>query len=153
MRSPNAVFETAPRFLTHSQSVERHALLVLIQQPQHDTFAVEHGDRGHADVHGTILQAQPDASVLRHAPLRDVEVGHDFQATHDRGGKMGRRRRSVLEHAVDAIAHAQFVGIALEVHIRRARLERLEQQQVHKPDDGRFIGEMHQVVQCDVRAR
>src|SRR5258706_1160980 len=31
MRSPNNVFETAPRLLTHSQSVERHALLVLIQ--------------------------------------------------------------------------------------------------------------------------
>src|SRR3712207_8100020 len=51
----------------------------------HDDGLAEHG-RQHADaqVDRLVVNVQLDAAVLRHAPLGDVEVGHDLHARADR---------------------------------------------------------------------
>ena len=36
------------------------------------------------------------------------------------------------------------------MHVRRARLERLEQQEVHELDDRRLVGEVHQIIEGDL---
>ena len=65
--------------------VERDAALV--EDAHHDRFAVHRRHGGHAQVDLLALHAQPDAAVLRQAPLGDVEVGHDLDARDHRGGR------------------------------------------------------------------
>ena len=65
-----------------SGSEMRAALLV--EQTQHDALAAQRRHRRHAHVHLAVLQPQPDAPVLRNAPLGDVELGHDLEAADDR---------------------------------------------------------------------
>ena len=131
----------------HAQLEQRDAAALLVEQTQHDALAAQRRHRRHAHVDLAILQPQPNAAVLRQPALGDVELRHDLETADDRGGEMRRRRRRVLQHAVDAIAHAQSVLIALEVHVRRARVERLDEQQVHEAHDRRFVREVQQVVE------
>ena len=60
---------------------------------------------------------QPDAAVLRQAPLGDVEVGHDLDARGDGEGQVPRRRHHLVEHAVGADADLELVLERLEVQV------------------------------------
>ena len=88
---------------------------------------------------------QADAAVLRHAPLGDVEVAHDLHAA-DRAGDhpLGDRRR-LLEHAVDAEAHAQLLAVGRQVHVRGADLDRLGDDLVDELDDRRLVAALAQL--------
>ena len=147
VRARDHLAEQLERVAGHAEFGERDAAVLLVEQAEHDALAAQrrHGRDAHVDL--AILQPQPDAAVLRQPPLGDVQLGHDLEAADDRGGEMRRRRRRGLQHAVHAIAHAQSVRVPLEVHVRRARLEPFDQQQVHEPHDRRLVGEMQQVVE------
>jgi hypothetical protein len=77
------------------------------------------------------------APVLGRAPLADVQVGHDLDARDDAGHHPARHRRGADEHAVDPELAAQGAVHRREVDVRRAALDRLLQQGVHEPHDGR----------------
>ena len=53
-----------------------------------------------------------------------------------------------MKHSINAITGAECVGIALEMHVRSAALQRLQQQQVHQSHHRRFVRQVHQVVEC-----
>ena len=79
------------------------------------------GQRRHAQVHVVAVHRQPDAAVLRHALLGDVELGHDLDPRDEAGDQMARNRRRVEHHAVDAEAHAHVVPRAARSGCPRRR--------------------------------
>jgi len=85
--------------------------------------------------------AQRDAAVLRLALLGDVEVRHDLQAAHNRVAEArdGRRDARLGEDAVDAVADRKLVLVRLDVDVRRAFADRLDEQVVDEADDARFL--------------
>ena len=64
--------------LPHAELLDVEDRLVLVQHPQHHLFAVDARHRAEAQVDGASLRHDLNAAVLRHAPLRDIEVGHDL---------------------------------------------------------------------------
>ena len=96
-----------------------------------------------------VVDVQLDAAVLRHAPLGDVEIGHDLDAAADGGGDVRRRRHHFVQHAVDAITHLEFILERLEVNVRCLVLDRLQQHQVDQLAHRVGIGGFLQAVQVD----
>ena len=91
------------------------------------------------------VDRQPDATVLRDAPLGDVEVAHDLHAADDAEHHAPLDRGGLDEHAVDAEAHAQLGAAGLEVDVRGALLDGLGDDLVDEPDDRRVVGGLAQV--------
>ena len=78
--------------------------------------------------------------VLRHEPLRDVHVAHDFDARHERGVKLLRRRRLFLQQAVHAIAQLQRVLERHQMNVAGPFAQRGGNDQIHQIDDRGFVG-------------
>ena len=137
------------RSLLVAQEAERVEVVgdaaVLVQDAHDDRLAVHAGQRDDAQVDVLAVDREPDAAVLRHAALGDVEVAHDLHAA-DRAGDhpLGDRRR-LLQHAVDAEAHAQLTPVGGEVHVGGARLHRLGDDLVDELDDRRLVAALAQL--------
>ena len=86
------------------------------------------------------VHREPHAAVLGQAPLGDVQVGHDLHARDDTAGHAPRHRRHVLQHAVDAKAHAQLALVGGQVHVGGAALDRLGDDLVDELDRGGVVG-------------
>ena len=111
------------------------------------------GSGDDAQVDAVAVDRQADAAVLRHAPLGDVEVGHDLHARDDAGCHAPRHGRDVAQHAVDAEADAQVLAVGGDVQVGRALLDGLADELVDEPDDGRVVGGLVQVDDRGVRPR
>ena len=59
-------------------------MLPLVEQTQHDAFAVDHRDDRHADVDFAAGDLELDAAVLRQPLFGDVQLRHDLQPRDDR---------------------------------------------------------------------
>ena len=91
------------------------------------------------------VDGDPDAAVLRDAPLGDVEVAHDLHAADDAADHAPRHGGRVHEHAVDAEAHAQLVAVGRQVHVGGALLDGLGDDPVDELDDRRVLGGVEQL--------
>ena len=92
-----------------------------------------------------------DAAVLRQAALGDIQLGHQLQARDDGGLQLARRRFLVEEHAVDAVADAEFLLERLDVDVAGALLDGLRDHGVHQADDRRLARHVAQVLQILAR--
>ena len=72
--------------------------------------------------------------------LRDIHLGEDLDAGHDRGVHLLGRGDDVAQQPVHADAHDRGIGLGLDVHIAGPALDRLPQHQIDKADDGRLVG-------------
>ena len=140
------LFESRQVARRHAQRAKLQRARLLVEKSQHDALAMQRWHGGDADVHLTILEGEPDAAILRRAPFGDVEIRHHLETTDHRRRHAARRRRRFLKHTVHAIAHAERIGICLEMHVRCARLERFGKQHADEANDRRFIRERAQVV-------
>ncbi len=123
----------------------------LVEEAQHDLLAEERRQRRDAEVH--LLAAshlQLDAAVLRQAPLGDVQLRHDLEPRRDRVAQLHRRLHHLVEHAVDAVADAEFLLVRLDVDVRRVALDGVGEDQVHELDDRRVLGLARQLADVDV---
>jgi hypothetical protein len=82
---------------------------------------------------------QLDAAVLRHPPLGDVQVREDLEARDERRLHLDRRAHDLHEHAVDAVADADVLFVALEVDVRGAAVHRVGQDAVDQLDHRRLF--------------
>ena len=94
------------------------------------------GHDGDAEVDGAPVVAHAEAAVLRHAPLGDVEFGHDLD-TRDDGGVMLLRDRfhRLLQHAVDAVLDDDRIVASLDVDVAGTPLQGGEDGGVDQADD------------------
>ena len=98
------------------------------------------GHDAHAEVDQPALIPHPEAAILRHAALRNVELAHDLDARQNRLVVFARNRRhGLLQHAVNPVLHQQTIVERLQVNIRRAAFQRSEDGRIHQPDDRRNI--------------
>ena len=95
--------------------------------------------RGHhrdAKIDGASRDPQPETTVLGHAPLRDVELGHDLDAGDDGLGMAlldGRRR--LVEGAVDTVFGENRPVLRLDMDVGGPSFDGTEQQRIDEPND------------------
>ena len=99
------------------------------------------------EIHFAAQRFDFDAAVLRQAALGDVELGHQLHARNHGGFHFARRRILVVEHAIHAIADAEFFLERLQVDVAGALFNRLRDDSVHLADDRRFARHVAQVLQ------
>ena len=109
--------EALPLLVGQPELVELHHDRVLVEDAHHDRLAVYARQRHDSQVDVSAVDLQPDAAVLRQAPLGDVQVGHDLHARDHPRGCSPWNRRDVLQDAVDAEAHTQLVPIGSEMDV------------------------------------
>jgi hypothetical protein len=76
---------------------------------------------------GSVLMRKLHAAVLRHSLLGDVQAADDLDARRELVLDRDRRLRDLAQFAVDAKAHPIVVFVGLEVQVRRARIDRVDQ--------------------------
>ena len=93
-----------------------------------------------AEVDRAAAHAQLEAAVLRHALLGDVELRHDLDARNDRAVvPLVDRVHRLVEHAVDPVLDDDDVLLRLDVDVRGAALDRVEDDRVDELDDRRGV--------------
>ena len=117
----------------------RQALLV--EDADDRVLAVHRGHDRDAEVDGAAADLHPEAAVLGHALLGDVQLGHDLDAADDRGVVLlGDRLHGRLEHAVDAVLDHHLVVAGLDVDVGGAAVQGVEDRGVDEADDRRLVG-------------
>ncbi len=115
-----------------------------VQQAHDDAFAVQRRQRGNAQIDLAAQRFDLDAAVLRKPAFGDVQLGHQLHAGNDGGLQLARRRILSEQHAVHAVADAEFPFERLNVNVAGALLDRLGDHGVHQADDRRFAGHVAQ---------
>ncbi len=119
-----------------SRPVDGHAG-ALVEDAHDDPLAVDERERDDADVDAPPLDGEGEATVLGHALLGDVEVGHDLDAGDDAHGHPALDGGGGCEHAVDAEENLGVALLGVYVDVGGALLDGLGDDRVHELDDGR----------------
>jgi len=100
-----------------------------------------HGGNGrYPQVERPAAHLGADASVLRQAALGDAEAAHDLEPRYDRRVQPLGRTLGLVQHAVDAQAHAELGRERLKMDVRGAALQRGGDQLVDQADDRGVVG-------------
>ena len=125
------------------QRLEARSQAAFVEHPDHHVFAVHAGHDGNAEIHrprGALAPSGkhgPEPSVLRDAPLGDVELRHHLEPRHDGlvvGAVHGLHRR--IEDAVHPVLQHDLPGLGLDVDVGGAPLDGVQEQRIHEPDHG-----------------
>ena len=153
---PVRFFDIAPElaqiFLVEPDHVEGELLELLahrlfVEHAQHRVFAVNRGHDGNAEVDGAAAVLHPEAPVLGHAPLGNIELAHDLDTrNHGRVMFLADRRHGLREHAVDAELDDDRVVAGLNVNVRGPPLQRGKDRGIDQPDDRAGIARRRQLV-------
>ena len=127
------------RLLGEPQLLEAQHHVGPVEQADDDLLAVDGRQRGDAHVDGPAAHDEADAAVLRHAPLGDVEVGHDLQTGDDAGLQPLGNGHDLVQHAVVPEADEQLLRLRLEVDVRRPFVGRPREHAVDQLDDRRGL--------------
>jgi len=127
----------------HAEIAERELHGPLVQQAEHEPFAVNHGiteTRMSTSRPPVRNWMRPSCGRRRSAMFKPR---HDLQAADDgrlEAVDLGRHRLE-MQHAVDAVAHSQAGLLRLDVYVAGPKLDGFEQDFVDQPHDRRFLGE------------
>ena len=83
---------------------------------------------------------------MRDPALGDVHLAHDLDTRDHRILDLLGHALHLVEDAVDPISDLHAVFVRLEVDVRRAHLERLEEHHIDQLDDRRLVGDVEQVL-------
>ena len=112
--------------------------LVLVQDADDDLLAVDGGQRGDAHVDDLLerggVDLGLDAAVLGQAPLGDVDAGDELEPGRDLVLQVHRRLHVLVQHAVDAQAHAELLFVGLEMDVRSPLDDGVVEDQVDQLD-------------------
>ena len=121
-----------------AEIVDAVAQLAGAEHAHDDLLAVDVGQRVDAEVDEVVLAERDlDGAVLRDALLCDVHVAHDLHARREGALHLAADAQHLHERSVDAEADAQFLLEGLDVDVRGAHLQCLEQEPVDEPHDRR----------------
>ncbi len=129
----------------HAERGEVEASGLLVEQAQHDAFAMTGGYRRHAHVDGAAGDAQADAAVLRQALFGDVETRHHLDARDQERRNRALGLQHLAQHAVHAEPDDQAVLVGLDVDVGGVFLDGLGQYGIDQPDDRRIVLAFHEV--------
>lgn len=109
----------------------------LVQQTQDDPFAMTGGKGAYAQIDGLVSDHNGGAAVLGDPLLGDVHPAHNLDPADYLLKQKTGRLHEVVEHPVDAQPYLQSVLEGLNVNVAGPPLDRLEEDQVDEPGDGR----------------
>src|SRR5690606_30189305 len=138
---------------TEAELLEVESEVRAVEDTHDDAFAEHRRERRDAQVDGISADVELDATVLRKARFGDVEVRHDLDPGDERTREVERRRHHLVEDAVDAVAHLELVLERLEVDVRRAVADRLEENHVEELDDRTGVSIRLELREVLLRAR
>ena len=129
------------------QLLELLAHGLLVQDAQHRVLAEHGGHDRHAEVNLPPLVAHPEAAVLGHAPLGDVEVAHHLDARQDGlVPVLGDRGHGVVQDAIDAVLDRHVRVAGLDVDVAGPPLEGVEHGRVDQLDHWRYAAGLGELV-------
>ena len=150
------LFDVAPEFaqivFVETNHVERQRAELLahrlfVEHTENRVFAVNRRHDRNAEVDGAPVVFHPEASVLGHAALGNVEFAHDLDARNYRGMVLfANGWHGLREHAVDTKLDDHRIIAGLDVNIRSAPLQRSEDGGIDEPDDRAGIARRCQLV-------
>ena len=105
------------RVWQESQFVERNLDGLIIEDSHYRLLAIRSGHRRNAKIQPTIHHRRSNPSVLREPAFRNVEVGHDFQATGQRRMHFLRWIHRLVEDAINAQADFERLLSGLNVNV------------------------------------
>jgi hypothetical protein len=133
--------EAARRLGIDAEDVEAEVLelgvgRLLVEDPDDGVLAVDGRHDRDAEVDRPPLDADLEAAVLRDPLLRDVQLGHDLDPADDRlvvllVDRLHRR----VEDAVDPVLDDDDALLRLDVDVRSAALDGVEEDRVDELDD------------------
>ena len=107
----------------------------LVENSHDHLFAVDGRNGVHAKIDPLVAGAQGDGTVLRNALLGDVHFRQHLESRNDHDEDALRRRRQLVEHAVDAQPELAAVLERLQVDVAGTIPQRLLEYLVDHPDD------------------
>ncbi len=111
-----------------------------VEDTHHDLLAEERRQRAHAEVDRLGLrQHDLHAAVLRHALLGDVELRDHLDPRRELVLDHERRLRDLHQDAVEPVADAVELLVRLEVDVRDAGRDRVDQDLLEVADDRRVL--------------
>jgi len=124
-----------------AKRIDAHLCAGGVEDPDHHFFAPQGRQGVDPEIDRLALrQAHLDPPVLRFAPLRNVEAGHDFQSCGDAPGQLNRRLGHLTQDAVGAHPHAVVLFVGFEVQVGGAALDCIEQHLVNETHHRRIVG-------------
>ena len=151
VRQVDRLLECLERFAFEPELVGVPRERLLVEEPEHDLFAVGGGQRRYPDVDFAVGQVHREPAVLGQQPHRDVQLRQHLDARHDRHLEILGRLHHLVQHAVDAVAHRHSVAQRLDVDVARPRVDRLRQHQVHEPHHRGVLDLLPQRGEIDIR--
>ena len=107
-----------------------------VEDTHHDLLAEQRRQRADPEVDRLRLrQHDLHPAVLRHALLRDVELGDHLDPRRELVLDHERRLRDLHQHAVEAVADPVVLLVRLEVDVRDPGLDRVDQDLLQVLDD------------------
>ncbi len=140
MRARQRGLDAGEVVVAHAELAERQRARPGIEHPQDRRLTGYERDDRDADVDPPPLERDAHAAVLRQAALGDVELAEDLDARDDLRGLALRDRRRRGHDPVDPVAHAQLAVVRVEVHVGRARLDRVGDDRAHELDGRGVVG-------------
>src|SRR5215831_10682145 len=110
----------------------------MTQQPDDDLLAPTRWENGNANVR-TLVVFRCDVTVLRDAPLADIEFGQNFNSNDEVLMHPPRNLEGLAEHAVDAITHTRRRLTGLDVNVARVHRNCFFKDLFLNANDGRAL--------------
>ena len=109
--------------------------MLLLQYPDPQGLAERAREDRDPEVHCFLVHPHLEPAVLRDTRLGDVQLGHDFQARHQRGVKLDvERLHGVVEYPVNPVFHLHRSFRRLDVNVARSLLHGAQDNGVHQFD-------------------
>ena len=114
---------------------------LLVEDPDHRVLAVHGRHDRDPEIDGAARESDLEAAVLGDSFLRDIELRHDLDAADDgRVVPLVDRLHRLIEDTVDAVLDHHLAVLGLDMDVRRAALDGVEENGVDETDDGRRVG-------------
>src|SRR5262249_2052769 len=147
---PQIIFIEADDVQSQRAKLLTHGFLV--EHAQHRVLAMNRRHDRYTEINGpprlTVFHAE--ASILRYAPFRDIELAHDLNARNDGRMVFARdRRHGLRQNAVNAEFYGDRIVARLNVNIAGPPLQGGKDCRVHEPDDRTHVALRRQLVNRD----
>ena len=113
---------------------------LFIEHAQHRVFSMDGRHDGDAEINGPPAVTHPEAPILRHAALGNIQLAHHLNARND-GGMVffGNGLHGLLQHAINAVLDDHRIVARLNMNVAGAPLQGGENGGIHQADDGTHL--------------
>ena len=135
-----------------TEGLQREALRVFRQKPEHRFFAVVNRQNGNAERNLVFRRFDFKPAVLGHAVLIQLQIRENLDAGDNPGRDLAGQHHRVVQNAVNAVADDHLFLLRFNVYVRGSGDDRVFQQSVHDADNRQVLGGFFQIFLPRLRA-